>query len=305
MLNLMVDTDIGNDCDDAAAAALACMYEGAGLCNLLCFTVNTSDRYAPGCLDAIADSYGSRTQIGVYKGEGFPENPSSYCRKVAERFGTADLHERPEAVTLMRSRLSDCRDGSVKIVCIGQLNNLRALLQSQADEYGAQGAVLVREKVREVVVMGGMFGADCVDFFGQDYTAEYNISTAVRDSVLALQLCPVPVTFSDFLLGKDVLTLGFLVRRAQQDPVGYAYQLFCGGDRPSWDVLTVMYAVLGEGRLFRKSEQGIVTVLPDGRTRFTASRQGIHCYLRPMTGGNLALQKAVEQEFEKYHPVKK
>lgn len=305
MLNLMVDTDIGNDCDDAAAAALAYMYEGAGLCKLLCFTVNTSDRYAPGCLDAIADKYGSRTQIGVYKGEGFPEKPSSYCRKVAERFGTAVLHERPEAVALMRRSLSGCADGSVKIVCIGQLNNLRALLQSEADEYGAQGVVLVREKVCEVVIMGGMFGAECVDFDGKAYVAEYNIATSVQDSILALQQCPVPVTFSDFLLGKDVLTLGSLVCRAQQDPVGYAYQLFCGGDRPSWDVLTVMYAVLGEGRLFRKSARGTVTVSSDGRTRFTPSPQGTHCYLYPSAGGNLALRTAVEWEFEKYHLKKK
>lgn len=304
MLNLMVDTDIGNDCDDAAAAALTYMYERAGLCKLLCFTVNTSDRYAPGCLDAIADSYGSRTQIGVYKGEGFPENPSSYCRKVAERFGTAALRERPEAVALMRRKLSACADGSVKIVCIGQLNNLRALMQSAADEYGAQGAELVREKVCEVVIMGGMFGADCVDFFGQAYTAEYNIATAVRDSVLALQLCPVPVTFSDFLLGKDVLTLGSLVCRAQQDPVGYAYQLFCGGNRPSWDVLTVMYAVLGEGELFRRSVRGIVSVSSDGRTRFSPSPHGMHRYLFPAAGGTAELCAAVEGEFQKFHPEK-
>lgn len=304
MINLMVDTDIGNDCDDAAAAALACMYESAGLCKLLCFTVNTTDRYAPGCLDAIADRYGSRKPIGVYKGEGFPESPSSYCRKVAERFGTAELSERPEAVGLMRRKLSACPDGSVKIVCIGQLNNLRALLQSQADAYGADGISLVQKKVCEVVVMGGMFGADCVDFFGQAYTAEYNIATAVADSVLALRLCPVPVTFSDFLLGKDVLTLGSLVPMAKVDPVGYAYQLFCGGDRPSWDVLTVMYAVRGEGKLFRKAMCGQVNVTADGRTKFVPSEHGMHRYLFSAAGGPAELCAAVEGEFQKFHPEK-
>lgn len=301
MKYLMIDTDIGNDCDDAAAAALACMYEGAGLCKLLCFTVNTSDRYAPNCLDAIADTYGRRVKIGVYRGDGFPENPASYCKKVAERFGTAAPRERPEAVALMRRELSSCPDKSVKIVCIGQLNNLCALLRSQADENGTDGISLVREKVCEVVIMGGMFGADSVEFFGQAYTAEYNIATDVPDSILALKLCPVDVTFSDFLLGKDVLTLGALVRRSDEDPVGYAYELFCGGARPSWDVLTVMYAVCGEGELFCRTARGTVAVLSDGRTKFTASEEGRHRILRAASG-NDALQAAIERAFETLRP---
>ncbi len=298
MLNIMLDTDIGNDCDDAAAAALACIYESAGLCRLLDFTVNTADPYAPGCLEAIENRYGGHREIGVYKGEGFPANPSSYCRAVAERFGST-AKKRPEAVSLMRRKLVGCARKSVKIICIGQLNNLRALLQSAEDEIGTDGLSLVREKVSEVVIMGGMFNAECVEFLGKPYMTEYNISVSVPDSIKAIELCPVPVVFSDFILGKDVMTLGSLIDRETTDPVGYAYKLFCGGNRPSWDILTVMYAVEGERGLFRKSSRGTVTVEDNGRTRFSENENGRHCYLLPAVE-NSRIEKAIEDIFHNF-----
>lgn len=190
MWDLIIDTDIGNDCDDAAAVALACRYAAAGDCGLLCFTVNTADAYAADCIDAIAAANGRfRGCRRFTAAAGFPANPASYCRAVAERFGAVRGKRREEAVALMRRKLAESADKSVKIVCIGQLNDLRALLESKADEFGADGAELVRRKVGEVVVMGGMFGEKSVMFNGAPYTAEFNIATAVPDSVRALELC--------------------------------------------------------------------------------------------------------------------
>lgn len=279
MLNLIIDTDIGNDCDDAAAVALACSYAKCGKANILCFTVNTSDEYAADCIDAIGSVYGCFPEVGVYRGDGFPASKNSYCKKVAERFHTLSGKRREEAVLLMRKKLSQSPDKSVKAVFIGQLNNLRALLESPADEYGEEGVFLYARKVVETVVMGGMFGESETTFEGQPYTAEFNIVVSVEDSKKAISSLPVLTVFLDFNLGVDVLTLGKLVKNAETDPVGYAYQLFCGGDRPSWDILTVMYAVEGENGLFEKSPQGTVTVNDLGQTSIAYHEGGLHSVL--------------------------
>ena len=291
MWDLIIDTDIGNDCDDAAAVALACRYAAAGDCGLLCFTVNTADAYAADCIDAIAAANGVSADVGVYRGAGFPANPASYCRAVAERFGAVRGKRREEAVALMRRKLAESADKSVKIVCIGQLNDLRALLESKADEFGADGAELVRRKVGEVVVMGGMFGEKSVMFNGAPYTAEFNIATAVPDSVRALELCPADVVFCDFLLGYDVITLEKLAEKDKEDPVGYAYKLFCGGGRPSWDILTVMYAVRGAGSEFCLSPRGRVKVNGQGQTEFKEGGNGPHRILRAATDKRLLKER--------------
>ncbi len=296
MRNLLVDTDIGNDCDDAAAVALACKYAREGKINLLGFTVNTSDEYAADCIDAIAEHYGKSAEIGVYKGDRFPASPNSFCRAVAERFFAVRGRTREEAVAFMRRKLSGCAEKSVRLAFIGQLNNFRALLESGADIYGGAGRELVARKAEEVIVMGGMFGKKSVLFNGKPYTSEFNIATAVFDSREAIRLCPVEMTFSDFLLGADVRTLGRLASGWRTDPVGYAYKLFCGGDRPSWDILTLMYAAEGENGLFVRSAPGAVAVEADGATEFLPAADGKHRYLKAAVGKR-ALERAVENLF--------
>lgn len=295
MYNLIIDTDLGNDCDDAAAVALACSYAKQGKANILCFTVNTSDKYAADCIDAIGSVYGFSAEVGVYKGNLFPQNEHSYCEKVADRFSSKQGKFREEAVALLRKKLSQVPDKSVKAVFIGQLNNLRALLESGADEFGEQGVTLYERKVVETVIMGGMFGSQETTFEGQPYTAEYNIKMAVEDSQKAISLLPTKTAFIDFLLGVDVLTLGKLVKREQTDPVGYAYKLFCGGDRPSWDILAVLYALEEECGLFEKSPYGQVTVNSLGQTFFKAGK-GLHTILKS-AGEKSALAKAIEERF--------
>lgn len=65
---MIIDTDIGPDCDDAGALAVAFQLaesagvEIAGLCNC------TSNPYGSGAIDAIASYYGCRIPIGEYRG---------------------------------------------------------------------------------------------------------------------------------------------------------------------------------------------------------------------------------------------
>ncbi len=294
MLKLFIDTDIGNDCDDAAAISLAFKYANQNLCSVECVTVNTRDEFAANCIDAISAFNGIDVEVGEYKGDGFEKNERSYCQKVARRFNCLNGKRRKEAVELIISKLQSCTDGEAKIVCIGQFNNLRLLLENK------KGFELVKRKVSEVVLMGGMFGIESTTFEGQPYVAEFNVVTSVSDSKTAINLCPVPVTFCDFTLGRDVITLEKIVEEEFTNPVGYAYKIFLEGakGRPSWDILAIMYAVKGLDGCFAYSKSGIVTVTDEGKTIHTQSQNGLHRYLLPAVECK-ALQEKIDELFIK------
>ncbi|MCI0419658.1 MAG: hypothetical protein L0312_10620, partial [Acidobacteria bacterium] len=50
-------------------------------------------------------------------------------------------------------------------------------------------------------------------------------------------------------------------------------------DAPTWDMTTVLYAVRSEAGYFKLSEPGIISVLDDGRTKFSPSPEGKQRYL--------------------------
>ena len=56
---LIIDTDIGGDCDDAGALALANIFKNEGLIDLLGMTFTTSTPYGPASISAINRFYGN------------------------------------------------------------------------------------------------------------------------------------------------------------------------------------------------------------------------------------------------------
>ena len=64
MKKILLDTDMGADCDDAGALALLHIAERANLCSLIAVTVCTVNPYAAGAVDAINGYYGKRVPIG-------------------------------------------------------------------------------------------------------------------------------------------------------------------------------------------------------------------------------------------------
>jgi hypothetical protein len=67
----------------------------------------------------------------------------------------------------------------------------------------------------------------------------------------------------------------------QDHPVADAYRAYMKMpyDRPTWDLTAVLYAVRPDEGYFSLSEPGVITVLPDGSSRFSLSTTGKHHYL--------------------------
>ena len=85
---------------------------------------------------------------------------SRYARQIANEFPheVQSADSLPNAALLYRKVLAKQPDGSVVMISIGTLTNLRNLLQTGSDEYSRlTGSELVKQKVRAWVCMGGKF----------------------------------------------------------------------------------------------------------------------------------------------------
>ncbi|RWA04981.1 hypothetical protein EKO27_g10129, partial [Xylaria grammica] len=165
-----------------------------------------------------------------------------------------------DAVALYRRVLADADDASVTIASIGFLENLSGLLNSTADEISPlNGRDLVAAKVAELVVMGGEYPSGREwNFWGDNPVTTAHV---VRD-------WQGKVVFSGYEMGRGVLSGGKLMDYGPpNDPARDAYAWYtCGRQlRPSWDPLTLLYAIDGLGDLFEyATEYGYNHVYPNG-----------------------------------------
>ena len=73
-VSIILETDIGPDCDDAGAVALLLALAYRGECNILAMWCNSSSPWGAPCLDAINTYYGRLDiPIGTWKGSQQPD----------------------------------------------------------------------------------------------------------------------------------------------------------------------------------------------------------------------------------------
>ncbi|HIW74199.1 MAG TPA: nucleoside hydrolase [Firmicutes bacterium] len=302
--HILLDTDIGGDCDDAGALALLNILALRGEAELLAVTSATSRRWAPACIAAVNRYYGAGdVPIGMMETPGFLDGPGEdiYAEKTARRFGLAQSPPEVEgAVRLMRRTLAAARE-KIRIAAIGPLRNLSRLMDSPPDEFSPlDGMALLQEKVERVAVMGGVLNSPPPGT-QQIYTREYNILGDIQAAQRFIHGCPVPVTFIDFYLGEDVKTGGRLTAAGDMShPITFIYTVHGSPRRSSWDPITVLYAVRGLDGCWAESAPGRVTVTNDGRTIFTPLPDGRHCYLQSLLPSE-AVAERIDQLLD-FHP---
>lgn len=285
---VLLDTDIGPDCDDVGALAVLIYYAKkynfpiGGICNC------TSNKAGNGVIDAVCRRCGIDTPpLGQWHGEGFMD-AQEYCKyntAVAEahseayRNGTLAVDDE---VTYYRKRLAAAKDGEVMVISIGMFNNLAALLDSPADNISPlTGMELVKAKVYALVSMAAILpqGREC------NVMCDYKASEKVFAS------WPTPIYLSDFHIGVNVKT-GYShitdPEAIMADPLPMSYHLYTQawnwegavkGQNASYDLTAVQFAALGICDLYDLDTPGDlefyaeVPDLPDA-TRFVENPMG-------------------------------
>lgn len=290
-VRLIFDTDMGNDIDDALALAMIHALQSRGHCQLLAVTLSKDNPYAAALVDLLNTFYKRDTvPVGRVRNGAAPED-GKYLKPISEaRDATGQLRYPrqiqpgsvvPEAVALLRKTLAAQPDGSVVVVVVGFSTNLARLLDSPPDATSPlTGRELVAQKVKLLSMMAGHFTYDAPLGAG-----EHNIVKDLPAAQKVLQSWPTPLYVSPYELG---VKIKYPARSIEKDyayvphhPIAEAYRLYIKFpyDRPTWDLTSVLYAVLPDRGYFTFSSAGKVTVNETGRTSFEATAKGQHYLL--------------------------
>jgi hypothetical protein len=289
-VRLIFDTDICGDCDDVLALGMIHALESRGTCKLLAVTISVDHELAAPFVDAVNTFYGrGNIPIGTV-GKGGVVEKSRYLALVNEK--DAGRYRFPHellsgnsvstATAVLRKTLATQPDGSVVIAQVGFSTNLTRLLDSQADEYSPLiGNELVQKKVKVLSLMAGAFQV----INGNKHYLEYNVVKDISSARALADRWPTAMVYSGFEIGIALPYPSISIERdygyVPHHPLAEAYIRYIPPphNRPTWDLTSVLYAILGDRGYFDLSPPGKVTVEPDGFTRFTESSQGRHRYL--------------------------
>lgn len=284
MKKILLDTDLGADCDDTGALALLHRCTQANKCELVAITLSTANPWSPHCTKAINDYYGRDLPLAQIArapaGEDTAYYVHSYARHIAERFPLKSPPETELPVRLLRRTLAACEKGEAVLVVIGGCGNIAELLESGADEFSPlTGIELVREKVEKISLMGCFFPTEEMPevwFGAEQMRAEWNIKQDVPAAQKVFSRCPVPVIVTQYVVGAAVQTGNVLIEHERQNPVAECYFVHSHGNRASWDPITAYYAVFGEDGTFGLSPRGTVEIDDEGVSSFVPNAEGKH-----------------------------
>ena len=285
-VSLIIDTDMGNDVDDALALAMAHALERRGACRLLAVTLTNPEPDAGVYIDALNRQYGRPDiPIGVSPDAPFV-SASKYlsCALVTDPETGArvypsehDVTTAPRSLELLRRMLADAPDQSVVLAQIGFFTNFATLLESPSDDISPlPGLELVRRKVRLLSLMAGAFQTAG----SNNHMVEFNVRFAIAPAQKLAAAWPTPIIWSGWEVGDAIrfpataVNLDYIHTRRHLLPESYQAYNPTPHEPPTWDLTTVLHAVYPDRDYFGFSSPGQVTVEDDGYTRFTPSEGG-------------------------------
>ncbi len=287
-VRVIFDTDMDSDCDDVAALAMLHALADRGEAAILGTMVSSKHLWSPPCVDAINTFYGRpNLPIGAPKKPGAHEQGSRYARQIAEQF-THDCRAGdsiPDATLQYRRILTAQPDRSVIVVTVGDLTNLRYLLESAADDISPlDGKALIERKVRQWVCMGSRYPADL------DPGKWGNFKPDPESTVKAIAGWPTLITFTGGGKFAESLATGkCLAELPKENPVRRAYELYFNGEtknRHSADQIAVLIAVRGKTSSWKLVTLGHNHIFADGRHEWReAPDNPLHEYISALADG--------------------
>lgn len=287
---IILETDIGNDVDDALALDMLYKYLDEKKIDLLGITLNKEGTYPAEYTDIMNTWYGyPQIPIGIiHNGADCENDATNYAKAVClirkdngesafKRSLEGDYNQLPEAPALYRKLLAQQPDSSVTVISVGFSTNLARLLDTPADRISPlTGKELVAKKVKLLCTMAGCFNNP--DLF------EYNVVKDIPAAKKVFSEWPTTLVTSPFEVGIAIHYPGSSIendfRWAPLHPMAEAYKSYqqMPYDRPTWDLTSVLYAVEGPS-YFTVSRAGKINVTDQGATEFTPDTTGNRYYL--------------------------
>ena len=200
-VKVIFDTDMIGDYDDVGAMAVLHKLADAGECEILATVSSSHSNASIGTVELLNTYYGRPDiPVGAVKGDGVgggsesPEHRShiKYERLLAKYPGWwrhRNANDAPDATDVYRQTLAAQPDGSVTVITVGFLTNLRKLLQSKPDRFSPlDGAALVKAKVKVWYAMG----------WAVPRGREYNMYSDAASAKYALDNWPSQLVVDDF-----------------------------------------------------------------------------------------------------------
>jgi hypothetical protein len=268
-LKIILDTDMGSDCDDAGALALLHRYADLGLAEIIgCIYSSGKVPYGAGITEAINIWYGRPgIPIGAYYGNevGDPVDKMTAGKLVRDTvaFGNSIIYntDAEEQTRLNRRLLSEHGDGGITYITIGHTKGLYQLLVSGPDDISPlSGRELIAGRMDRWIALGALNASNEGNYFVKDWNFFFN-ETAPYTRYL-VENFPVPVYYVD--AGTDVMTgkslkytpPGNILRTVYRDWLWEVFKYTLDDQRPSWDLAAVYFAVKGPGDFLENTGRG-------------------------------------------------
>lgn len=268
-VSIILDTDMGSDCDDVGALALLHEYQIHGQAQILAVVYSSGAvPFGAGIIDGINRYYGHpNIPIGALQdttfGDPVDKMQAEKLAKDTTAFGNRIIHnhDAEDLVRLARRVLSQQPDQSVVYVTIGHTRGLADLLQSGPDEISdLTGHDLLAQTLKSWVALGALQAANEEQQYRKDWNFFFNGSAPFTEYLV--EQMPVPSYFIN--AGSNVMTgaslrqtpSGNIVRTAYRDWLWNVFGQTLADQRPSWDLAAVYFAVEGEGAFLEQLPPG-------------------------------------------------
>jgi hypothetical protein len=289
-VGIIFDCGLGDSIDEALALALLYGLDGKNEARVISLSVSKPNLKAAALCEAVARFYngassgafgaiGRTLPVGLADDGKSPEDTPMLTVPLSRlngegaplyNHGIGKLSDTAEVRALIRNALSQQPDQSCVVVLTGPATDLARTL------YLPGVKELISHKARFLAVAGGNY---------PDGQPMFNIKTDIEAARKLFAEWPTPIVAAGDEIGASLL---FPASSIENDfawtpahPVVDAYRAYkpMPYDAPTSAMATLLYAVRPQENYFKLSEPGTISVLDDGRTKFTPSPEGRHRYL--------------------------
>ncbi|QDU81254.1 Inosine-uridine preferring nucleoside hydrolase [Polystyrenella longa] len=306
-LPVIFDTDMESDCDDSGALAILHALADRGEFRILATPISARHTWSGPCVDAINTWFG-RPDLPIGLPAATPNKQGSrYAATIAKEFPhdfPDDISQQPAALAVYRQALAGEKDGSVVVITVGDVTNIRDLLLSPPDDISSlSGMELARTKVKCWYCMGTVYPADL------DPAAWGNFKMDPKATVEAVRDWPGEIVFTGAGVFADKLSTGAgLAQLEGKNPIRRVYELYYKGtakDRHSADQITVMVAARGTGSPWKQVRTGHNHIFENGTHEWReAPNDPRQSYIAALDGTATYEEVAAEMEALMKHQPK-